>query len=142
MKGQGIPGAFGPAVNPENRDRLMARLHANIIVTEAGCWEWQRYRLWTGYGRMSVDGRMANAHRVAYELYKGPIPAGMYLCHHCDNPPCCNPEHLFAGTAQDNADDARAKGRLGIGSLGITNALANRSREHNTRRREARQLPR
>lgn len=106
-------GGSGPIVTEANRATLDERLRKNIIVTESGCWEWQRYRLWTGYGRMTVDGRMTNAHRVAYELYVGPIPAGLLLCHKCDNPPCCNPEHLFPGTHQDNMDDARSKGRLG-----------------------------
>jgi len=48
---------------------------------------------------------------VAWELLNGPVPGGMHVCHSCDNPPCCNPAHLFLGTAVDNAADREAKGR-------------------------------
>jgi hypothetical protein len=135
---QGQPGTFGPIVTEANRDKLLARLRANVIVTADGCWEWQRYRLQTGYGRMTVDHRMANAHRVSYELFVGPIPLGMFLCHHCDNPPCCNPEHLFVGTPLDNTLDAKAKGRLDGNRWSENNAARRRHLLHNARRAEAR----
>lgn len=137
---QGQTGSFGPIVTDANRDKLLARLRANVVVTDAGCWEWQRYRL-SGYGRMTVDHRMANAHRVAYELFVGSIPFGLVVCHHCDNPPCCNPEHLFVGTPRDNTLDAKAKGRLGGQMWEEINAARRRHRLHNDLRAEARQLP-
>ncbi len=79
-------------------------------VTEAGCWRWLGW-LSNGYGRAWVAGRQMMMHRASWLLYRGPIPDGMYVCHHCDNPPCCNPDHLFVGTARDNFRDAVAKGR-------------------------------
>lgn len=51
------------------------------------------------------------AHRKAWEIINGPIPEGHHICHHCDNPPCCNPKHLFSGTDKDNVDDMIRKGR-------------------------------
>lgn len=76
-----------------------------------GCWEWNRGRDKDGYGKFWLDGRTEQAHRVAWETFRGPIPDGKIICHHCDNPPCVNPDHLFLGTHLDNTLDAEAKGR-------------------------------
>jgi hypothetical protein len=76
------------------------------------CWPWTGYRNRGGYGRVYADARMQYAHRLAWEQANGPIPAGLDICHTCDNPPCCNPSHLWAGTARENLRDAAAKGRL------------------------------
>lgn len=81
------------------------------VVTEAGCWEWQRARVSKGYGSYRVGDRSTTAHRHAFELTFGPIPKGMQVCHKCDNPPCINPAHLFLGTNQENQLDSMAKGR-------------------------------
>lgn len=80
-----------------------------------GCWEWQGSGTVSGYGRLRLGQLRFVAHRVAYELTYGPIPAGLIVCHRCDNPPCCNPEHLFVGTPADNARDRDAKGRTSRG---------------------------
>lgn len=65
-----------------------------------------------GYGRVRRYGKLLLAHRYAWELAKGEIPDGMFICHKCDNPPCCNVNHLFLGTRSDNMKDAHKKGRL------------------------------
>lgn len=54
---------------------------------------------------------MTGAHRVSYRVFVGEIPDGLFVLHRCDNPPCCNPEHLFLGTHLDNMKDMRNKGR-------------------------------
>jgi predicted DNA-binding protein (UPF0251 family) len=77
-----------------------------------GCWEWQGGKGGTGYGTVKVEGRMVLAHRIAFELVNGPIPPGKNVCHHCDNPPCVRPDHLFTGSQSDNIKDAVRKGRV------------------------------
>jgi len=83
------------------------------VVIGDGCWLWQGATQRDGYGLFRVDGRRRVAHRIALELYTGvPIPVDKFVCHHCDNPPCVRPSHLFIGTAADNVADMVAKGRL------------------------------
>lgn len=64
-----------------------------------------------GHGRFRICKKLEGAHRVAHELYVGPIPDGMQVLHKCDNPPCVNPKHFFLGTQQDNIADMNIKGR-------------------------------
>jgi len=75
------------------------------------CIEWTGGRFAGGYGYVQLGGRSLRAHRVEWERHYGPIPAGMVVCHRCDNPPCINVEHLFLGTMQDNMTDMVSKGR-------------------------------
>lgn len=84
------------------------------------CWPWLGGR-WKhgGYGYLRHGGKALTASRVAWELTNGPIPKGLWVLHSCDNPPCCNPGHLFLGDAQSNVDDMLAKRRGGQARAGL-----------------------
>jgi HNH endonuclease len=93
-------------------DRFLAKA-APIPI--AGCWIWIGCSHPTGYGRFSLSRQNVEfAHRAAWILFVGPIPAGMDVCHHCDVRMCVNPYHLFTGTRGDNMRDASRKGRIAI----------------------------
>jgi len=75
------------------------------------CWEWTAYRDKAGYGIVKWGEQSGPASRVAWLLTFGAIPDGLFALHSCDNPPCCNPSHLFLGTKKTNTDDMIRKGR-------------------------------
>lgn len=88
-----------------------ARFWAKIEKTQT-CWIWKAGKTPAGYGRFKIKGTLYSPHRLVYEWFIGPIPEGFDVCHHCDNPSCVNPAHLFVGTRSDNMHDAFDKGRL------------------------------
>lgn len=81
------------------------------IDRSGDCWIWRGAVTGAGRGNLRYGNRNVQAHRLAWELAHGPIPAGMLVCHHCDNGLCCRPAHLFLGTYADNTADMLAKGR-------------------------------
>lgn len=90
--------------------------HVDRRTAPEGCHEWTGFRSRQGYGQFAVNRggsryRTEVASRVAWEIVYGPVPEGMEICHSCDNPPCVRVDHLFLGTASDNALDSYRKGR-------------------------------
>ena len=83
------------------------------VDVSGSCWEWQGCKVRGGYGAFKVNGKGIRAHRFSYKLAFGPIPDGIYVCHHCDNAKCVKPSHLFLGTQTDNMQDCISKGRFG-----------------------------
>lgn len=82
------------------------------VEKTAGCWFWRGARLSTGYGRVSLFGRVQPAHRVAWLFARDcTLTPSLWVCHHCDTPPCVNPDHLFVGTPRQNVLDMLRKGR-------------------------------
>ena len=78
---------------------------------ENACWEWLASKSFDGYGKIYYKGMGTSAHRVSWMIANGSIPGKLCVLHHCDNPECCNPKHLFLGTRGDNVHDAMKKGR-------------------------------
>ena len=93
---------------------IQKRFWSKVSRTDGpySCWKWTAGVNAKGYGQFNTGRSMSGtlAHRVAWELVNGPIPKGLFVCHHCDNPSCCNPTHLFLGTPKDNTQDGVYKG--------------------------------
>jgi hypothetical protein len=91
----------------------------SLLDKTGSCWLFKGSLDHQGYGRFKIpiiehkNGKYVKAHRFAYQLFKGD-PGEFDVCHTCDNPPCCNPEHLFLGTHQDNMKDMANKGRAHV----------------------------
>lgn len=98
-------------------ERKLLNLYSSVNISESGCWEWTKAKDKDGYGITSLGKQYLSsdkrknirAHRLFYELIKGPIPKGLWILHNCDNPYCINLNHLFLGTSKDNAQDRDRK---------------------------------
>jgi hypothetical protein len=109
-------------------EKTKKRILSKVKFDENGCWTWTGTCGPSGYGHMSYRSTFCKkVHRMAWILWMGEVPDGLYVLHHCDNRKCCNPEHLFLGTHKDNMQDMKEKGRACKGE---------KSHLHHTNRRK------
>ena len=100
------------------RQSVWDRFWSKVDICEWDkCWMWVSSATPGGYGRFRLNDKRkdAHAHRIAWILTRGDIPAGLCILHRCDNPKCVNPNHLFLGTVRDNNKDMAKKGRVSRG---------------------------
>lgn len=91
-------------------DDVVKRFWTKVNKSD-GCWEWTAATWGKGYGALGIDKHSYSAHRISYQMARGPIPDGLWVLHTCDNPKCVRPDHLWLGTNQDNMTDCLRKGR-------------------------------
>lgn len=94
---------------------FMRFLKSYTVCPDTGCWLWEGSKYSNGYGWIKVFGRVVSAHRFSHELHNGPIEEGEHILHSCDVKHCVNPDHLRAGTHQENMSEAAARGRMRSG---------------------------
>ncbi|MCO5195548.1 MAG: HNH endonuclease [Anaerolineae bacterium] len=118
-------------LTPTYRKQLEQRVWSKIERAAPNrCWLWGASTDRSGYGKISVHGRMIIATRVVYELATGQsLTRDQVICHRCDNPACCNPAHLFVGSQSDNMDDMHRKQRHSQNQKGERNGNARLSAE-------------
>jgi hypothetical protein len=114
-RGQGIFCSI-PCANQARVVDPVARFWSHVVKHSdpSQCWGWAGSTSQAGYALIVHMGQSILAHRLAWEIHFGPIPEGMFVCHKCDNPPCCNPHNLFLGTRSENSLDMHHKGRARV----------------------------
>jgi len=104
-----LRGAFIMPKKTNTSEKILSYIDAEGGIN--ACWPWLRHTDKNGYGRLRYQTLRLGAHQWSYLHHVGSIPKGMFVCHSCDNPTCCNPTHLWLGTPQENTKDRDLKNR-------------------------------
>ena len=124
MARMSIDGAWRPPGRPKkgeaphggSLEHLLFRLRTKTKQMPSGCLEWTGSKIKAGYGVIRIGhAHLEYCHRLVWKLIAGGIPSDLHVLHHCDNPPCLRPDHLFLGTNTDNIRDRVRKGRSWLG---------------------------
>jgi len=109
---------WSKATEKEIRQYMQDFIHSKTKINNNGCWKWQGSLSKWGYGDVRIgpvsNKRHVNAHRAAWLYFNESIPSGLFVCHKCDVRSCCNPDHLFLGTAKQNQQDMIKKNRKNV----------------------------
>jgi len=97
----------------DGTDPVMFQRFMAKVEPDGECWRWTAFKNWDGYGVFGVKSKAIGAHRAAYMIFSGDIPAGLCVLHSCDRPWCVNPAHLYVGTQLENVRDRVVRGRSG-----------------------------
>lgn len=111
-------------VGREKSCGLKCKIKESIKINDNNCWLYKNTSSGP-YSKLRWNMKWYSAHRISYEIYKGEIPKGMWVCHACDTPKCINPDHLFIGSASDNAKDAFSKNRRPKGENNVFSKYTN-----------------
>ena len=98
-------------LRPQDADGVLKKIFENCVLNAGLCFIFSGSKSDKGYGKIRFKNRCLRTHRLVFEIVNGPISDGFYVCHSCDNPSCCNPNHLFLGTDRENKDDMIRKNR-------------------------------
>lgn len=98
-----------PILSEKNLNRLWNNIDKREVEE---CWNYTKYKDKFGYGRIFIKKRPIRVARLVYFVYYGIDPLDLFVCHSCDNPTCCNPHHLWLGTAKENFHDCMKKKRI------------------------------
>lgn len=129
------PAIATPAPAQVNTDLLQltdaeaARFWAKVDKSAGpdDCWLWTGAKIDTGHGVVKYRGVQTQAYRLSFRIHKGSIPDGLCVCHHCDNPPCVNPSHLYSGTHGQNIKDRDDRQRTAKGMRHGRNTMPERT---------------
>lgn len=133
---------FEPQQNKDNlaTQYLLWMLAEKTYIKPSGCWYWGGNRNEKGYGLLEVRGVIYRIHRIVYEHCVGEVSESDLVLHHCDNPPCCNPSHLYIGDHRDNILDCVRRNRHPASILNEEMVREIRNRSTGSSRQSAKRL--